>query len=87
MKIAYICDGLCACSGKVGCFRTGLPGMDYCRHTFDERHAINGMCKYPENHPERFNRIDITDSESCWWEGPVWGTEPNDTWGEDGKEK
>ena len=82
MKTAYLCDGLGKCSGKIGCYKLALQGMDYCRHTFDARHAVNGPCKDPENHPERFNRIDITDSESCWWEGPVWSQPPDDDWGE-----
>ena len=71
MKIAYLCDGLCKCSDKVGCFRVARPGMDYCFHTFDEKHAAFGACKDPENHPERFFQIDLTDTESCFWEGDV----------------
>lgn len=71
MKIAYLCDGLCKCSDKVGCYRFAKAGMDYCRHTFDERHAINGPCENPENFPERFFLIDLTNTESCWWEGDI----------------
>ena len=71
MKTAYLCDGLCKCSDKVGCYRLAKSGMDYCRHTFDERHAINGPCENPENFPERFFLIDLTDRESCWWEGDI----------------
>ena len=71
MKIAYICDGLAACSDKVGCFRIAKPGMDYCNHTFTAKHAKNGKCKDPENHPERFHEIDLTNTETCWWEGDV----------------
>ena len=71
MKTAYLCDGLCKCSDKVGCFRLAKPGIDYCRHTFDERHAVNGACSDPENHPERFSKIDLTDTETVWWEGGI----------------
>ena len=71
MKIAYLCDGLCVCSDKIGCFRTAKSGMDYCRHTFSARHAANGPCKDPENHPERFHVVDLTDSETCYWEGEI----------------
>lgn len=71
MKTAYLCDGLCKCSDKVGCYRLAKSGMDYCRHTFDERHAINGSCENPENFPERFSLIDLTNTESCWWEGDI----------------
>lgn len=71
MKIAYLCDGLSYCSDKVGCFRMAKPGMDYCTHTFDKKHAKNGICKNPEKHPERFHQIDLTDSETCYWEGEI----------------
>jgi len=71
LKTAYLCDGLCICSDKVGCYRVAKPGMDYCNHTFYERHAKYGPCKDPENHPERFHEIDLTDSETCWWEGDI----------------
>ena len=71
MKIAYLCDGLCKCSDKVGCYRVAKPGMDYCNHTFFGKHAVNGACKDPENYPERFHEIDLTDTETCFWEGDV----------------
>ena len=71
MKIAYICDGLAACSDKVGCYRIGRPGVDCCRHTFQDSHAKNGKCIDPQNHPERFHPIDLSDQETCWWEGEV----------------
>ena len=71
MKVAYLCDGLCLCSDKVGCFRTAKPGMDYCRHTFIEKHAKYGACKDPENHPERFHKVKLTEKETVWWEGDI----------------
>ena len=72
MKIAYICDGLMLkCSDKIGCFRTAWPGMDYCTHTFDPSHAKNGACTDPQNCPDRFHEIDLTDEETCYWEGEV----------------
>lgn len=75
MRVSYLCDGLDKCSDKVGCFRVAKPGMDYCYHTFCAAHAVNGPCNDPENHPERFHRIDISDKETCWWEGEVF--QPN----------
>ncbi len=71
VKIAYVCNGLGPCSYKVGCYRLGKPGMDYCYHTFDQKYAKNGACEDPENHPERFHVIDLTDSETCYWEGQI----------------
>lgn len=72
MKTAYICNGLDPeCSDKPGCYRTLLPGMDHCRHTFSEKYAANGTCADPENHPERFSKIELTYDEDCWWEGGV----------------
>ena len=71
MKIAYYCDGMDKCCEHVGCYRQLLPGMDYCRHTFDPDHAIYGKCDNPEEHPERFYIIDLNDKETCYWEGDV----------------
>ena len=71
LPVAYICDGCCSCSGKVGCYQLGRPGMDYCWHTFDYHHAKNGICNDPANHPERFRVIDLTDTQTCYWEGEI----------------
>lgn len=71
MKIAYICNGLVPeCSDKIGCYRCLKPGMSYCHHTTDDRYALNGKCEDPENHPERFNKLDAKDeSNTDYWEG------------------
>lgn len=70
-RIAYICDGLVPeCSDKPGCHRFMKPGMAYCAHTFDPDHAANGACEDPENHPERFTRLDHFETEfEEYWEG------------------
>lgn len=74
VKVAYYCDGLSKCCDSVGCFRLMHPGMDYCRHTFDPEHAVYGACEDPENHPERFHEIDLSDEETCYWEGEVFSS-------------
>lgn len=74
VKIAYICDGLARCSDKIGCFRHATPGMDYCKHTWDPRHAVNGGVKKPWKYPERFHLVDNPDIESnvdIYWEGDI----------------
>lgn len=49
MKIAYICDKKKRCSKSRGC------GGNYCNHTLEPEHALNGICEDPEN-DERFDR-------------------------------
>lgn len=72
VKIAYLCDGMASCSEKVGCFRCMRPGIDYCTHTFDKRHAKNGAVKKPENYPDRFTKLDIPNTdEIAYWEGEI----------------
>lgn len=70
IKIAYLCDGLDHCSDSVMCFRRMVPGAD-CSHTFDYKHAANGICGHPENYPDRFTLIDIPGHEKCYWEGDI----------------
>lgn len=72
VNVAYICDGLDKCSGKIGCFRCGLEGFQNCTHTLDPKHAANGPCEDPWNHPERFNLL-TTDADifTRYWEGDV----------------
>lgn len=70
--IAYLCDGMDVCNNKVGCFRMMNPGISNCHHTLNPEHAANGPCEDPENHPERFNKLDIWDeSEIAYWEGAI----------------
>lgn len=71
IKTAYLCDGLAECSDSVMCFRRMVPGAD-CRHTFDYKHAANGVCGHPENYPDRFHVVDLFDGEEvCYWEGEI----------------
>lgn len=56
-KIAYICDGHDKCSMEPGCFLREDPvtwSDSICYHTLNPNHAVNGICKDPKNHPERF---------------------------------
>lgn len=71
--IAYICDGLAACSDKVGCYRLARPGISYCSHTTDRRHAKYGAVNDPEKYPDRFVKIDYpeADEEIKYWEGEI----------------
>ena len=69
MKIAYICDGLASCSDKVGCYRLAKPGMDFCNHTFDPKHAKYGVCEHPEDYPERFHEVFGDEENIKYWEG------------------
>ena len=71
VKIAYICDGLCECSDKPGCFRHMKNVMDVCNHTFDPKHALHGPVDNPEDFPERFHKL-IPNDELCYWEGDVY---------------
>lgn len=72
MSVAYICNGLDPeCSDKIGCFRCGRPGMQYCNHTLNKQYAVNGECKDPWNHPERFTDFSIITGEEQFWEGPI----------------
>ena len=69
LKIAYLCDGLDACSDMSGCFRCMKPSSNCC-HTFNSRHAVNGKCDYPEREPERFTKLDGSDLSGIdFWEG------------------
>lgn len=71
VKIAYICNGMAHCSDKPGCFRCGLPGMMYCKHTWDPKYAANGGIKNPEKCPERFHLLENSgfDGFDVYWEG------------------
>ena len=69
---AYICDGLDECSDKLGCFRCGKPGFDYCHHTTNPKHALNGPCDDPRTDPERFHKLNgSADGKDLYWEGEV----------------
>lgn len=70
-KVAYYCDGKASCSDSIGCYHRISPGIDYCRHTFEEDHAMFGKCEDPENHPERFHWIKEV---NCFWEGEVFSS-------------
>ena len=49
----YLCNKKKPCANGAGCDKSGLPtGM--CNHTSNPEYAINGECKDPWNHPERF---------------------------------
>ena len=70
VKVAYLCDGMASCSEKVGCYRCMKPGIDFCSHTFDSRHARNGAVRKPENYPDRFTKLVIPgDDRITYWEG------------------
>lgn len=62
----YLCDGK-ACPLQ---FRTCEDcGEDYfCHHTVFEDHAKNGPCEDPENHPDRFERIEDSNGDVTYWE-------------------
>lgn len=50
--IVYLCDRkACIINGKDYCVKN-------CMHTCRGDHAINGLCEDPENHPERFEKIE-----------------------------
>ena len=53
-KVCYICNEKKP-ECKMGCKSKG----GYCLHTFDSRYALNGPCKDPENHPERFETFEF----------------------------
>lgn len=72
IRIAYICDGLDKCSGKVGCYRHAKTLLDICTHTSDPRHAANGAVNDPSLYPERFHKLDIPNDTSInYWEGDI----------------
>ena len=52
----------CKCSPEVPCYGYGecqdIGGE--CRLTKNPDYSINGYCEDPENHPERFNREEIS---------------------------
>jgi len=54
--IAYLCDCRKKCADSPGCFKNGMD-VGFCRHTTDPKHALNGECAEPQNHPERFNAV------------------------------
>lgn len=79
VKIAYLCDGLDKCSDGVMCYRLGKPGCD-CRNTFNPEHAAYGKCEDPENHPERFHKLDAPGEDGdVYWEGEIYIPYPNST--------
>lgn len=45
--------------------------MQYCNHTFNEKYSVNGGCKDPWNHPERFTDFSVITGEEQFWEGPI----------------
>lgn len=50
--IVYLCDRkACIINDKDYCVKN-------CMHTSRGDHAINGLCEDPENHPERFEKIE-----------------------------
>lgn len=59
-EVVYICDGK-ACDDKtwalVSC-KMQDPNIDVCHHTTNPAHAKYGVCKDPENHPERFEQLE-----------------------------
>ena len=63
--ILYLCDALRECAGMNGCCAYGIV-RGPCRHTTDPSHARNGACPDPQNHPERFERLQ---SSSGQWNG------------------
>ena len=56
MRIAYLCDKKACADARRSC--NGLWKNALCRHTTNPAHAVNGACKDPQAHPERFMRID-----------------------------
>ena len=55
LRVAYLCDGQVENCRKTGCALVPEPGpWSECRRTTDPKHAINGPCEDPWNHPERF---------------------------------
>ena len=71
MKIAYLCNGKDECIYGPMCVYREEPWTasdDICRHTLKPEHALNGICTDPENHPERFQVIDLGDHDICFWE-------------------
>ena len=50
--VVYLCDRkACIIDGTDYC-------VDNCMYTHKGEHAINGPCEDPENHPERFEKIE-----------------------------
>lgn len=64
--ILYLCDRK-ACLPQ---FRQCSVWGDkyFCQHTVFEDHAKNGPCKDPENHPERFERMEDNNGYVTYWE-------------------
>ena len=63
--VIYLCDGKKPCATAGRC-RLVDPEAGCCRRTSDPAHAVNGACGDPENHPERFERLQ---SSSGQWNG------------------
>lgn len=62
-KVIYLCDGAAEGCSRRGCAIASKWFGD-CRHTTNEKNAVNGICREPWKYPERF--IEIVPGE--WWE-------------------
>ena len=63
----YLCNHL-ACQPQFGGGRSGLGDLCGCKHTQFSDYAKNGPCKDPENHPERFERVEDNNGNVTYWE-------------------
>ena len=56
MSVLYLCDGEGCRSKNKSC--KGKPETsEFCMHTTDPDHAVNGPCEYPEQYPDRFHEF------------------------------
>lgn len=58
--ILYLCD-----RQRDTCIKKGICSGD-CHHTISTKHAINGPCKDPIQHRERFRAISINGEIEFW---------------------
>ena len=65
-RLLYLCDGKKSCgvnNSFCGAMKAKKTADDSCIDTSEPAYALNGECKDPENHPERF-----METEQSFWE-------------------
>lgn len=57
----YLCD-----RQRESCLKSAAGCWDECMHTASTKHAINGPCKDPIKHRERFKAISVNGVIEFW---------------------